>query len=424
MTKTILICTVGGSHKPIVKAIESTKPHLVCFVCSDDDLSTGNKGSYTQISGKGLCIKENHDELKPSLPNIPSQVGLPEDQFEIILVRPDDLSHVCEQIQAWLKQQESESTQFIADYTGGTKTMTAGLVTVALQDERVQLQLITGPRSDLRQVRANHGSSTRARVENLRIQQQLEGALELWKHHGYAEAAQLTKRIINPQEAILSARLEQVRSASQALADWDCFQHQQALDHLQDYRRIFAEPWTDFYNLLGKLTSADEGTRELFQLFDLWRNAQRRATAGRFDDAVSRWYRLVEGSAQWILQHKVGIDTANVPADKIPPELNLTSDKEGNYKVASTNAWKLVSIYGPEQAQKFWRQEEERLRDYQNRRNHSILAHGFRPISQEDWSLLSDWTDGQLIPLLFSFAQEQPNRMKALPSQLPREFPL
>ena len=45
---TTLICTVGGSHQPIEKAIKSIQPDHVLFVCSQDDAETANKGSYTE----------------------------------------------------------------------------------------------------------------------------------------------------------------------------------------------------------------------------------------------------------------------------------------------------------------------------------------------------------------------------------------
>lgn len=43
--------------------------------------------------------------------------------------------------------------RFIADYTGGTKTMTAALVCTALERDDVTLQLVSGARPDLVAVR-------------------------------------------------------------------------------------------------------------------------------------------------------------------------------------------------------------------------------------------------------------------------------
>jgi len=56
-TTVILLCTVGGSHEPILTALRQTTPDFVCFICTDRDPATGRPGSDTQILGKGACIK-------------------------------------------------------------------------------------------------------------------------------------------------------------------------------------------------------------------------------------------------------------------------------------------------------------------------------------------------------------------------------
>ena len=73
---TILICTVGGSHQPIVSAIKEQSPDHVVFICTDKDPATGRPGSIIQITGAGNCIRANPQDEKPTLPNIPAQTGL------------------------------------------------------------------------------------------------------------------------------------------------------------------------------------------------------------------------------------------------------------------------------------------------------------------------------------------------------------
>lgn len=81
----ILLATVGGSHAPIVRAIADCRPDFVWFICTD-----GKFGSITQIRGQGNCIKAHPRDEKPTLPNIPTQTGLREDQYGTITVPPDD----------------------------------------------------------------------------------------------------------------------------------------------------------------------------------------------------------------------------------------------------------------------------------------------------------------------------------------------
>jgi len=128
MTPVILICTVGGAHEPILTALRQTTPDFTCFVCTGPDPATGRPGSDVQILGKGKCIKARPTDEKPSLSNITTQAGLREEQYEVVRVPADDLDEVfrilCDTIQNL--GQRFPGARLLADYTGGTKTMTAG----------------------------------------------------------------------------------------------------------------------------------------------------------------------------------------------------------------------------------------------------------------------------------------------------------
>ncbi|HLA00090.1 MAG TPA: hypothetical protein VJZ24_00465, partial [Thermodesulfovibrionales bacterium] len=87
--KKVLILTVGGSHEPIVKSLKEIKPDYIIFLCSDN--SPAVKGSYTQITDK--VEKKNRDCSTSFLANIPSQVNLKEETWEIVKIKYfDDLS--------------------------------------------------------------------------------------------------------------------------------------------------------------------------------------------------------------------------------------------------------------------------------------------------------------------------------------------
>jgi len=168
----------------------------------------------------------------------------------------------------------------------------------------------------------------------------------------------------------------------------------------------------------------DNPTRgEPLRLFDLWRNAERRAAQGRYDDAVARTYRLLEWSAQWILQTSAGIATDDVPADKIPEGVELTRNRQGKYQAGLFNAWAMAASYGGEAMAAFWRAEEQNMLDLLKSRNHSILAHGFKPISAAHWQAFSEWVSEKLLPLLLTLTSEEPYRIKKLPEQLPTMLP-
>ena len=138
MSDIVLLCTVGGAHQPILKAIESTMPRHVCFFCTDRDPETGKPGSIVQVTGKDAVIKAHHRDNKPTLPNIPTQAGLPDESFETRIVPADDLDGAYLAMRTAVAELvcRHPGAQFVADYTGGTKTMTAALTCVALESGR------------------------------------------------------------------------------------------------------------------------------------------------------------------------------------------------------------------------------------------------------------------------------------------------
>lgn len=157
----VLLVTVGGSFQPIVTSIRTLQPDRVIFLCSD-----GDKGSKVQVIGEGTpCEVRRGAEVVESLPNIPTQLGL-DDRFQperdlILIQNPDDLSECYRLASAKINalQQESANNEIIADYTGGTKTMSAALV-LASVDCGISLYVTVGTtRENL--VRFERGESTR-----------------------------------------------------------------------------------------------------------------------------------------------------------------------------------------------------------------------------------------------------------------------
>lgn len=158
------------------------------------------------------------------------------------------------------------------------------------------------------------------------------------------------------------------------------------------------------------------GQREALQLFDLWRNAQRRAVQGRYDDAVARVYRLLEWTAQWLLRRHLAIDTADVPADRLPAGFGAQPGRDGKITLGLFQAWRLAgTIPGPAVA--FVETQLARLQDHVKARNRSILAHGYDPISATEWTRFAGWLQESFMPLLEREAATV--GVRSVPEQLP-----
>ena len=424
MNHPILLCTVGGAHQPILKAIESTSPRYVCFFCTDRDPRTGRPGSIVQITGKGNVVKANFGDAEPTLPNIPAQAGLDAERFEARTVPADDLDGAFFTMRAAAADLAGRlpGARFVADYTGGTKTMTAALVCAALERDDVELQLIAGARRDLVRVEDGTEQAMTASVARLRLDRAMAPWLGAWRRFAYHEAADGLRRIRMATAGNADdTRLGLARILSQALARWDDFDHGGALALIEDQAARVASRLPALLPALRRLVDEDDARHEPACLFDLWLNVERRAAQGRFDDAVARWYRLMEWTAQWQLRTALCVDTADFPQDLLPADAATVPSRDGKIKIGVWQAWQIVEHHLSGPARAFIVEHGPALRDLLDLRNHSILAHGYRPVGAADWKQVSAWTRERFLPVLRVLAIAA--GLKHEPSQLPTELP-
>ncbi len=422
MSKQILLCTVGGSHQPILAAIQSIAPEYVCFFCTDKDPETGRPGSISQVTGTGSVIKAHPRDDKPTLPNIPTQAYLGEDRLEPRIVPADDLdgAYIAIRNAAAELAERFPDARFVADYTGGTKTMTAALVCAALERDDVELQLVSGARADLVRVADGTEQAVTASVARLRLERAMAPYLGAWSRFAYHEAVEGLNGIRVSVDAADRARLDLARTLSRALARWDDFDHAGALALIEPYAGRIAQSYPMLLPTLHLLANKDDTRHTPARLFDLWLNAERRASQGRFDDAVARVYRLIEWTAQWQLGRKLNIDTADFPADLLPTDIDAHPDREGKIKLPLWSAWRVAQGHLGEPIQGLIENHGAELRNLLAIRNRSILAHGFIPVQKPDWERMRQWTQERFLPVLRHLAKEA--GLKHPLEQLPTEF--
>src|SRR3546814_8525168 len=73
----VLLCTVGGSHAPVVSALRSRPWARVVFVCSA--ATARSKSSRSMIDDR---VEVGYGAEKRTLPSIPAQAELSSDSFE------------------------------------------------------------------------------------------------------------------------------------------------------------------------------------------------------------------------------------------------------------------------------------------------------------------------------------------------------
>ena len=409
MAATILVCTVGGSPEPIVKAIESRKPDHVVFVCTGP--SGNNPGSRVQIEGPvpppPPVRPQPHD-----LRTIPERTGLERERWEILEVPADDPDAAFWLVRRKLRElrarQEFARATIWMDYTGGTKSMTAALLAASIgADQATRPQLVTGERRDLVQVQPGTEQAAGVALDAMLADRVLAQAEALWSQHAYGAAATLLAPLAKSL-AVAENAPEELRTlvtralrASELLAAWDRLDHATALQLLREHRLASTKLLRPYDHPLRKLAAPDK--RLPLLLLDLWHNALRCVARSAFDDAVARCYRLLEATAQHLLHTRYGIDTGELdPAkflDRVPEKEREAWRKR---EVAGlVDAWRLYGWLAPrddpivralEAAPPDGRPMAQ-LQEWLRTRNYSLFAHGFQPVGREGWEAVRRWME-------------------------------
>lgn len=404
---TVLIVTVGGTPQPIVTAIRTLQPDRAIFICS-----TGSKGSLSQVTGEGTpCEIRRGTEVIDRLPNIPTQAGLG-DKFErdrdvFPINEPDDLSECYTQASSAIQtiRKDSGNIQILADYTGGTKTMSVGLAMAGL-DHQVTLYLTTGNRTNT--IKVERGELTgQATIAPIIAQRTLEQLLPTaLSQYDYSAAIGQLKRLLSaialPPEQ--KRTLQEVYECCMGLEAWDRFDHQTALDFLQrQMKRPEIQPLGVFLRrVLSSRSTIDEtfkspdGSKghgyEIVQ--DLLLNAQRRAHQERYDDAIGRLYRALELLAQIRLLTGYEIKTGDVDLEKLPSALKGEYEQQkarnsDNIQLGLRNSYNLLSQLPDDPLGDLYQKRSKYLLDALETRNNSLFAHGFEPIHAEKYENVS-----------------------------------
>jgi CRISPR-associated protein (TIGR02710 family) len=399
----ILVVSLGGSPEPVVNCINSLRPDRVVFFCSE--------GSQSQVETVLRTVPI--PEFEQARDIVVLQQRFSRRQGEEVISEIDHLEIVYARATDLLMRlrRDSPGSTLMVDYTGGTKTMAAGLAMAAIDVDGVQLQLTTIPERPKGE-NALSGPSLPVAVAKIDIQARRLLDLELpplLKRFDYGAAGAAVSRVrqletrSSTHTAKLLIRLEQLLNALDA---WDRFDHRHAVEGIgsigdQSLNERFQER---LQRILAcrqlvegeSLISAKFKGHGLEAVEDLLLNAKRRAAQQRWDDAVGRLYRAAELTAQTLLLIDVcdkvgteGIRTANVAVERLPSSL------QEKYQYKSRNGDKLqlglrdaFHLLGDldHPTGLIWKQDESRYLNLLQIRNNSLYAHGFRPIRFDDWN--------------------------------------
>lgn len=388
--KKVLILTLGGSYEPIVKSIKDINPNYTLFLCSDDSPTV--KGSYTQLTDK--VEKKNKDCTTSFLPNIPSQVNLKAGTWDITKIKYfDDLSACYQSSISAIKNVRERflPEEIIVDYTGGTKSMSAGLAAAALDDGNCKIVLVSGMRSDLEKVRSKTEYVKPVAYYDTLANKNLIQAAPLLKRFDFSGAVNLLESSIRlPLSNEKEEELKKCLDICKGFDAWDRFDHDLAFQLLDPYRKYFVP-----YVIPLERIKKDVGGNSLSYMFveDLLLNAERRAVQGRYEDAIGRIYRAIELTAQIRLRTEYQQDTGNIAIESlqtIEEEFRTKLERHRNseddkVQLGLILSYELLTELRDQVIHPWFDHNKNRIKNFLSYRNNSLFAHGYKAIDRDTY---------------------------------------
>ena len=386
-TRPLFVCTVGGSPAPIIHSLTQHAPAYALFLCS--------ASSATAVG----------EQILPALPE--EITGKLVHTVHILGDEQDLLACVRDMRTAVSAARETfglGSAPLLADFTGGTKVMSAALV-LALAEYNVHFTYIGGGQ------RSKNGLGTviegTEKVMRLANPWEVLGfspirqLVDAFNFRDFARAARIAEELAQRGER---ARLfHTLARLSEAYALWDGFDYPRAHRVLPKALEALEalstqEPCSALSPLLAhvrkncaelcmasdELAAFEESSSPCPALLrDLAANALRREEQERFDDASARYYSLLEKGAKVELASRYGIDTSDVQASLLPDsflkETTLVPSHDGRLQLPLFKAYFLLACLNNPLGLAFM-QHKERLEQVLRVRNSSLLAHGFAPV--------------------------------------------
>jgi CRISPR-associated protein (TIGR02710 family) len=404
-----MVITVGtgrGVAHGIKISIENANPDLILFIGS------------TESKEKTL------PELKREIPNLIEfkgnfQYKSGEKPYFYVFITDEEVNDV-EKIYFNYTQyireillKNFDPIDIVADYTSGTKSMSAGLFASAVSLGIGRLSYVHGERDKDGRVISGKERVTTLTPSEMFFERRLLDSINLFNHFQYRGSLrvlmELKENKLKPEQR---EEVEFLMNLIEGYHLWDRFYLKEASDKLSLASK--SKSMANKYGISKKLTNAIGVLKreqhfyyEPLRALDLIANAERRMEVGRFDDATARLYRTVEFMVQSVLYREYEIETKNVDLEKIPEILRgkyeCFMDSSGKISLPLARSYELLKDLGNEFGKKVSKEfdKEGRLNKFLYARNNSILAHGFDPIKEKTAREFLEYLKINLVPIFY-----------------------
>lgn len=271
--------------------------------------------------------------------------------------------------------------EITADYTSGTKAMSAALVLSAIEYGIEKISYVYGSQRDPETGRVLTGSERLSVLTpNTALEKRvIEQAVRLYHLYQFKAATQLL------DEHTFSARRKPYVDILKQLIEghdkWDKFEFEDAVKLFSNLSKEQKEKIREIKvdNELNKVnawlrTLLDDESGEK-RVVDMFYNACRRGEEGKYDDAVARLYRTLE----MIIQN----------------EYKLLYGK--TTEVGLMDTWRAIEN-SDTPVVRLLNQNKDEVMKILYSRNHSILAHGSNPVKPEIYEKFKGVIQGIILP--------------------------
>jgi len=403
-SKKVLLVSVGGSPAPVVYAINRHRPEYVIFFASRDS----REKAVTDVLPNLECRPKDHQFIVT-----PNEQDLEASARALLQELPRTLD-------IW----RCGFDDLGADYTGGTKTMSAAVVLAlsrrigsfsyvgGVERDKAGLGVVIDGREQMLYCRNPWDTMA---VDTLR---EMALLFNRCRFQSVMEMAQEAARRADARRLFFEA----LAFVAEGFYCWDAFEYRKGMKLLERGESMFRNltamvgesPAKRFHDglvesravlgkvleELGAISSRVRGGGELapgshggMLLADLVANAVRRAEVEhRYEDAVARLYSAIEKMAKIRLLLAHNIDNSKVLPESIPDPamrdelVRQCSGREGGgaLQIPLYKSFELLAIQGDPLGETFWRREEE-LKKILDVRNKSLVAHGFEPVRRDTY---------------------------------------
>ncbi len=291
-------------------------------------------------------------------------------------------------------KQGYEKSNIIVDYTSGTKAMSAALVSAGIFIQVGRITYTYGKRGDGGRVQSGSEKTTSLSPNLFITGKKFSEAKLLFNKNLFEGVINLLSSFEDLPHPDFSTKIQFIIQLSHALNNWDKFEFGSAFEilnqmkkdenmlHEAKYFGLSLEKFTQTANTLKEKKLND------FLVCELISNAGRRATEGKYDDAVARLYRALEMIGQIEFEKQFGCSTSDVKIENIPEQFRegllskYFDSKAGQLKMPLFGSLELL-MQTNEKYKNLLSDKIQTIKRILDMRNHSILAHGSVPLSEK-----------------------------------------